>query len=73
MIMQRDVVNRIWELREQMKEDSQYRELMNRREYNNAQFLAVLDTLTKEQEAGILDYVGYLLEMHYKIMEYLVK
>lgn len=71
--MDRELVNKIWELQEQMKEDPGYQELLAGREYHNAQFLALLDTLTKEQEAGVLDYVGYLMEIHYKMMEYLIK
>ncbi len=71
--MNREVVNKIWELQEQMMEDEEYRDLLAGREEHNAQFLALLDTLTKEQEAGVLNYLGYLMEIHYKMLEYLMK
>jgi len=71
--MNREVVNRIWELQEQMMEDEEYRDLLAGREAYNAQFLALLDTLTKEQEAAVLNYLGYLMEIHYKMLEYLMK
>ena len=71
--MDREVVNKMWELQEQMREDPEYQELLAVREYRNTQFLALLDTFTKEQEAGVLDYVGYLMEIHYTMMEHLIK
>ena len=71
--MDQEVVNKIWELQEQMMEDEEYRELLTGREDYNARFLTLLDTLTKEQEAGVLNYLGYLMEIHYKMLEYLMK
>ena len=39
----------------------------------NQQFLDALKNMGQEQKRAMLDYVGYLLEIHYKTIEYLMK
>ena len=71
--MKREVVEKIWNIEEKMRKDAEYRILCAKREEMNQQFLDALKNMGQEQKRAILDYVGYLLEIHYKTIEYLMK
>ena len=71
--MEREVMIRIWDLQEKMREDIEYRELCEKREIMSETFLTTLEGMTREQERAVLEYLGYLLEMHYKTIEYLIR
>lgn len=71
--MERNVVLKLWEAQEQMRTDTEYRELISEWEGRNAAFMDVLNSLDAQTQGAILDYLEYLLELHYKTAEYLLK
>ena len=71
--MEREVAIRIWELQEKMHDDKEYKVLCDKRERMSELFMTALEGMTREQERAVLEYLGYLLEMHYKTIEYLIR
>ena len=67
------MIEKMWDLQEKMNKDPEYQALSAKREDMNLRFLTALENIEKEQEAAVLDYLGYILEMHYKILEYLIQ
>lgn len=71
--MEKELVLKLWEVQEQMHSDPEYRDLLSAWESKNQGFLDTVNTLEAETQGVILDYLGYLLELHYKTAEYLLK
>ena len=71
--MEQEVVERIWNIEEKMRNDEEYRGLCAKREAMNQLFLDALENMGQEQKSAMLAYVGYLWEIHYKTIEYLMK
>ena len=71
--MEKKLVLQLWEIQENMKQDPEYTDLMSQWESRNRRFLNMLNSLEQEKQGELLDYLGYLLELHYKTAEYLIK
>ena len=72
-MMDQELVEKMWALQMEMKKDSVYQRLCAKSEAMNMKFLSALENMTQAQEAAVLDYLGYLLEIHFKTIEYLIR
>ena len=71
--MNKDIALRILDLQESMKQDFVYQTLLEEHDTLNHRFLAITAELTKQQQSTIYDYVGCLIELHLKTLEYALK
>ena len=71
--MKKDLLWKLWETQEQMRYDPEYQALFSQWEDRNARFLNMLNSLEREQQEEFFDYLSYMLELHYKTIEYLMK
>ena len=67
--MRKDLSQKILAIREAALDDEIYRELMQEHTVRNAQFLATMETLSCEQQEVVYDYLGVLVQMHYRMLE----
>ena len=72
-MMDQELVEKMWALQMEMKKDSVYQSLCTKSEAMNMKFLSALENMTQAQESAVLDYLGYLLEIHFKTIEYLIR
>lgn len=71
--MDKELVLKLWEVQEQMRSDPEYQELLSAWESKKPRLSGHGKHARGRIPGVILDYLGYLLELHYKTAEYLLK
>ena len=68
--MNREVSDKILSIQEAILQDAQYQQLAAEHTALNARFLEIVNALDKQQQDAIFDYLGLILQMHIKMLEY---
>ena len=66
--MKKQVVDKMLQIEEALREDPGYQHLMAEHEVLNPRFLAAVEKLEKEQQDAIYDYLGLLIQMHTEML-----
>lgn len=67
--MNKENSKKLLAIQEAAMADESYQALIGEHGIRNKRFLAVMETLSKEQQAEIYAYLGVLVQMHYRLME----
>ena len=60
----------ILNLQDRIHTDEEYQRLMDEYTYRNEQLLDQLKTMNPEQRSAVWDYLGLMIELHFKILEH---
>ena len=66
--MEKQAVDRMLQLEELLREDAEYQHLMAEYAQISPRFLAMLETLEREQQDILCDYLGLLIQMHTEML-----
>ena len=66
--MKKQVVDKMLQIEEALREDPGYQHLMAEHEVLNPRFLAAVEELGQEQQDAIYDYLGLLIQMHTEML-----
>ena len=63
-------IEKILSIQEALLQDVQYQQVTAEHTVLNARFLETVNALEKQQQDAIFDYLGLILQMHLKMLEY---
>ena len=66
--MEKQAVDRMLQLEELLRVDAEYQHLMAEYAQISPRFLAMLETLEREQQDILCDYLGLLIQMHTEML-----
>ncbi len=68
--MERQTMYKIMQIQENVWKEPEFQTLASEHDTLNQRFLKVVGMLAPEQQAAVFDYVGLLIEMRNKVLEY---
>ncbi len=71
--MEQSTAHKILDIQEALRSDPAYQALVAEHEIRNARFLKTVEALTESQRSDIFDYLGLIVEMHTRQLEWACK
>ena len=71
--MEQSTAHKILDIQEALRSDPAYQALIAEHEVRNTRFLETVNALEKSQRAAIYDYLGLIVEIHTRQLEWACK
>lgn len=71
--MDKAIMHKILDIQDTFRKDPEYQHLVEENQMRNARFLEIEKTLTQKQRDAVFDYIGLLIEIHLRTLEYALK
>ena len=71
--MQRNLYSRMLEVQERLFADPEHQRFLAEREAVSRNFLAHLETMTREQQEAVMDYLGAVIELHLRTLKFVLE